>query len=195
VEPQPPSGPTMYLGMDGTGVPVRKDELAGIAGKQPDGSAKAREVKLLNSIDSRYERPGVARSRRAHPGIGYAASFISSGIPDYRDPEDRHEIASRRRHEPNRDQWAGDRVHGIQRLAQSEGRAAKTRRADIGDQGIPGRSPNALTHPVDEPGAGDPANRGRQRKDRFRACRQAVSQSGGIFFCRTSRSGRPRTSW
>jgi len=32
--------PTMYLGMDGTGVPMRPSEVAGRAGKQPDGSAK-----------------------------------------------------------------------------------------------------------------------------------------------------------
>ena len=37
----------MYLGMDGTGVPVRREETEGRAGKQPDGSAKTREVKLV----------------------------------------------------------------------------------------------------------------------------------------------------
>ena len=35
------------LGMDGTGVPVRKTETVGRAGKQVDGSAKTREVKLV----------------------------------------------------------------------------------------------------------------------------------------------------
>jgi hypothetical protein len=37
---------TLYLGMDGTGIPLRAEELAGTTGKQPDGSAKTREVKL-----------------------------------------------------------------------------------------------------------------------------------------------------
>ena len=46
VEPEPPAAPTMYLGLDGTGVPMRASELAGRAGKQPDGSSKTREVKL-----------------------------------------------------------------------------------------------------------------------------------------------------
>jgi hypothetical protein len=49
VEPPPPDepvAPTLYLGMDGTGVPMRPSELAGHAGKQPDGSSKTREVKL-----------------------------------------------------------------------------------------------------------------------------------------------------
>ena len=36
----------MYICPDGTGVPMRKDELIGRKGKQPDGSAKTREVKL-----------------------------------------------------------------------------------------------------------------------------------------------------
>ncbi len=47
VESEPPSAPTMVLGMDGTGVPVRREETEGRAGKQPDGSAKTREVKLV----------------------------------------------------------------------------------------------------------------------------------------------------
>ncbi|MEK7756002.1 MAG: hypothetical protein AAB385_02200, partial [Planctomycetota bacterium] len=44
--PDDPVAPTLYLGMDGTGVPVRKEELEGRAGKQPDGTSKTREVKL-----------------------------------------------------------------------------------------------------------------------------------------------------
>jgi hypothetical protein len=38
--------PTMYLGMDGTGVPMRAQEVADRAGKQAGGSAKTREAKL-----------------------------------------------------------------------------------------------------------------------------------------------------
>lgn len=36
----------LYLSFDGTGVPVRKSELAGRRGKQADGSARTREAKL-----------------------------------------------------------------------------------------------------------------------------------------------------
>jgi len=36
---------TLYIEYDGTGVPIRKKELAGIKGKQVDGSAKTREMK------------------------------------------------------------------------------------------------------------------------------------------------------
>jgi hypothetical protein len=47
IEPGAPSAPTMYLGMDGTGIPMRASEVAGRTGKQADGSAKTREVKLV----------------------------------------------------------------------------------------------------------------------------------------------------
>ena len=38
--------PVLYVCYDGTGVPMTKTELEGRKGKQPDGSAKTREVKL-----------------------------------------------------------------------------------------------------------------------------------------------------
>ena len=43
-----PSGsiPVLYAAVDGTGVPMVPSELEGRVGKQPDGSAKTREVKL-----------------------------------------------------------------------------------------------------------------------------------------------------
>ena len=41
-----PSIPTLYVSVDGTGVPMVAEELEGRSGKQADGSAKTREVKL-----------------------------------------------------------------------------------------------------------------------------------------------------
>jgi hypothetical protein len=38
--------PVFYVSSDGTGVPMRREELEGRAGRQPDGSAKTREAKL-----------------------------------------------------------------------------------------------------------------------------------------------------
>ena len=38
---------TLYLGLDGSGIPMRAAELEGRAGKQPDGKSKTREVKLV----------------------------------------------------------------------------------------------------------------------------------------------------
>ena len=43
IEPEPGDAPTLYLGLDGTGVPARKTEVVGREGKQLDGSAKTRE--------------------------------------------------------------------------------------------------------------------------------------------------------
>lgn len=49
-EPPPPEAPktidTLYIEIDGTGVPMTKAEVAGRKGKQEDGSAKTREAKL-----------------------------------------------------------------------------------------------------------------------------------------------------
>ena len=47
VDPEPAAAKTLYVGLDGTGVPMRKSETAGRVGKQADGSAKTREVKLV----------------------------------------------------------------------------------------------------------------------------------------------------
>lgn len=44
---EPPAAATMYLGVDGTGVPMRPAELVGRPGKEPDGSASTREAKLI----------------------------------------------------------------------------------------------------------------------------------------------------
>ena len=46
IDPEPCDAATVYLGLDGTGVPARKSEVEGRAGKQPDGTAKTREAKL-----------------------------------------------------------------------------------------------------------------------------------------------------
>ena len=76
--PDQPVAPTLYLGMDGTGVPVRTEEVVDRAGKQPDGSAKTREVKLVTvwSAEGRDEegtpvrdagRSATRRPSRARP--------------------------------------------------------------------------------------------------------------------------------
>ena len=59
---------TMYLGRDGTGIPMRSAELEGRLGKQPDGSAKTREVKLVTvwSTESRDDE-GKPESDRTNP--------------------------------------------------------------------------------------------------------------------------------
>jgi hypothetical protein len=73
--------PTVYLGIDGSGIPVRPEELAGRAGKQPDGKAKTREGKLVIvwSAESRDEEGLPVRD----PGsITYSAAIESAATLD-----------------------------------------------------------------------------------------------------------------
>src|SRR5216110_641934 len=73
--------PTMYLGMDGTGVPMRTQEVADRAGKQADGSAKTREAKLVTiwTAESRDEQGQPVRD----PGsITYSAAIESAATLD-----------------------------------------------------------------------------------------------------------------
>lgn len=76
-----PLAPTLYLGMDGTGVPMRKEELEGRAGKQPDGHAKTREAKLCTvwSAEKRDEQGIPVRD----PGsVTYSAAIESAATRD-----------------------------------------------------------------------------------------------------------------
>jgi len=73
--------PTLYLGMDGTGVPMRKSELAGRQGKQQDGSAKTREVKICTvwSAESR-DKEGIPT--RDEGSVTYSAAIESAATRD-----------------------------------------------------------------------------------------------------------------
>ncbi len=73
--------PTLYLGMDGTGVPVRKEELVDRPGKQPDGSSKTREVKLV-TIWSAEGRDKEGTPVRDEGSISYSAAIESAAQKD-----------------------------------------------------------------------------------------------------------------
>ncbi len=81
VEKSSPTAPTLYLGMDGTGVPMRTQEVRGRAGKQADGSAKTREAKLVTvwSAEGRDQQGTPVRD----PGsISYSAAIESAATLD-----------------------------------------------------------------------------------------------------------------
>jgi hypothetical protein len=84
--------PTMYLGMDGSGVPMRKSEVAGRAGKQSDGSAKTREAKLVTmwTAESRDEEGKPVRDAGS---ITYSAAIESAAALDT--SPDRSDFAER----------------------------------------------------------------------------------------------------
>ncbi len=79
--PTEPLAPTLYLGMDGTGVPVRKTEVEHRAGKQPDGSAKTREVKLV-TVWSAEARDKDGTPVRDEGSISYSAAIESAAQTD-----------------------------------------------------------------------------------------------------------------
>ena len=77
----PAPAPTMYLGMDGTGVPVRPAEVEGRRGKQPDGSAKTREVKLATVWTAKGRDP-QGRPVRDPGSVSYNAAVESAASRD-----------------------------------------------------------------------------------------------------------------
>jgi hypothetical protein len=73
--------PTMYLGMDGTGVPMRPAEVADRAGKQPDGSAKTREAKVV-TVWTAEARDEAGKPVRDPGSITYSAAIESAAVVD-----------------------------------------------------------------------------------------------------------------
>jgi hypothetical protein len=76
-----PLARTMYLGMDGTGIPMRAEELEGRSGKEPDGSAKTREVKLV-TIWSAESRDEEGKPIRDEGSVTYSAAIESAAQKD-----------------------------------------------------------------------------------------------------------------
>ena len=76
-----PLPPTLYLGLDGTGIPMRAAALAGRPGKQPDGSAKTREVKLC-TVWSAEGRDAEGTPVRDAGSVTYSAAIESAASRD-----------------------------------------------------------------------------------------------------------------
>jgi hypothetical protein len=73
--------PTLYLGLDGTGVPMRTAEVEGRPGKQADGSSKTREVKLCTvwSAEGRDEDGVPVRDAGS---VSYSAAIERAATRD-----------------------------------------------------------------------------------------------------------------
>lgn len=74
----------LYLGMDGTGIPLRAEELSGRVGKQDDGSAKTGEVKLC-TIWSAESHDAQGTSVRDEGSVTYSAALESASTADTAD--------------------------------------------------------------------------------------------------------------
>jgi hypothetical protein len=84
VTPGEPAAGTIYMGVDGTGVPMRKAENKGRKGKQPDGSAKTREVKLC-VVWTAEKRNKKGTPERDEGSISYSAAIESAAQSDVDD--------------------------------------------------------------------------------------------------------------
>jgi Uncharacterised protein family (UPF0236) len=73
-QPGGSAAPIMYVSADGTGVPMRKEELAGRAGKQPDGSAKTRQA-YLGCVFTQHRTDEEGHPVRDYQSTTYVSSF------------------------------------------------------------------------------------------------------------------------
>jgi hypothetical protein len=72
--PQPSAVPVIYISCDGTGTPMRPRELEGRKGKQADGTAKTREVKL-GAVFTQHGVDQNGHAVRDHDSTTYVASY------------------------------------------------------------------------------------------------------------------------
>jgi hypothetical protein len=75
-EPASKAVPIMYVSGDGSGVPMRKEELAERTGQQPDGSAKTR-MAYLGCIFTQHKRDEEGHPMRDHDSTTYVSTFDS----------------------------------------------------------------------------------------------------------------------
>ena len=83
-QPRPPKTiPKFYASFDGTGVPVRPEEVVGRRGKQPDGRARTREVKL-GCIFTQIGLDRKGRPQREPDSTTYVGAIESSELFGWR---------------------------------------------------------------------------------------------------------------
>jgi hypothetical protein len=68
--------PVLYVSADGTGVPLRPKELKGRKGKQPDGTAKTRQV-YLGCVFTQHQTDEAGQPVRDHDSTTYVSSLQS----------------------------------------------------------------------------------------------------------------------
>ncbi len=70
--------PVLYASADGTGVPLRRQELQGRKGKQPDGTAKTRQV-YLGCVFTQHKTDEEGHPVRDHDSTTYLSSLQPIG--------------------------------------------------------------------------------------------------------------------
>jgi hypothetical protein len=71
-----PQAPIMYVSGEGTGLPMRKEELEGVAGKQEDGSAKT-AMMYGGCVFTQHKTDEEGNPVRDHESTTYVSSFES----------------------------------------------------------------------------------------------------------------------
>ena len=73
-EPGSQAAPILYVSGDATGVPMRKEELEGRAGQQPDGSAKTR-MAYLGCVFTQHKTDAEGHPVRDYESTTYVSTF------------------------------------------------------------------------------------------------------------------------
>jgi len=72
--PEPCDAPVLYVSGDGTGLPMRREELAGRKGKQPDGGAKTRQA-YLGCVFTQHKRDEKGSPMRDHDSTTHVSTL------------------------------------------------------------------------------------------------------------------------
>ena len=154
------------------------------------GESRQREQRRNRHDDpiGRAEAPELGAAQRIAHGLGArrARGLAHAENDDrdrqerrhHRDPEHQGELVGREQHEHHRHQGAQKCAHGVERLPQSDARAAQLRWSEVGDECIARRIADALAKPVDEARRRQPVDVGGERKDRLCQRRKTVAQRG-----------------
>lgn len=77
-QPEPCQAAVLYVAADATGVPMRKEEVAGRKGRQPDGTARTRMM-YLGAVFTQKRCDEEGFPLRDHDSTSYLATFESAG--------------------------------------------------------------------------------------------------------------------
>ena len=77
VEAAAPAAGRCHLAIDGTGVPMRREETEGVRGKQEDGSARTREAKVVVAYTAEARHPRTGEPQK-DAGSGTVSAAIDS---------------------------------------------------------------------------------------------------------------------
>ncbi len=76
-----PLEPRMYLSIDGTGVPMRREETGGVRGRQADGTPETREAKLAVVYTAEGRDPGTGAAVKDRRGGSFSCLIDSAAAP------------------------------------------------------------------------------------------------------------------